>query len=146
MSYSYYFFGCILQTKLVARSFNIEPMTTYICDIHVQDIVELYTPIIPVITHPTRLVSGNRCVTDMGSSNRSGTLRCAATTAASAPRRATDVRPPWFMALRAYSETKDFKSVDKYLYDFHHLDCSSCRCRAINGILKKGEVSYTYMT
>lgn len=61
-------------------------------------------PIMPVITHPIRLVSLKRCVTDAGSSRRSGTLRCAATTAASTPRSATDVNPPWLMAFNAYSE------------------------------------------
>lgn len=62
-----------------------------------------YIPIMPVMTAPMWSVSRNRCVTEEGSSSRSGTLRCAATTAASVPRRATDVRPPWFMAFSAYS-------------------------------------------
>lgn len=58
----------------------------------------------PVITHPILSVSLKRCVTDAGSSSRSGTLRCAATTAASVPRRATEVSPPWLIAFSAYSE------------------------------------------
>lgn len=38
-----------------------------------------------------------------------GTFFCVTTTAQSLPRTATDVSPPWFMALKAYSE-KQFRS------------------------------------
>lgn len=36
-------------------------------------------------------------------SRLTGTFFCVTTTAQSFPRTATDVRPPWFMALNAYS-------------------------------------------
>lgn len=39
-----------------------------------------------------------------------GTFFCVAKTAVSTPFTATDVRPPWLMALNAYSVKKKFKN------------------------------------
>lgn len=60
-------------------------------------------PIIPVITQPIFSVNWKRWVTDEGSNSLSGTFLWVAQTATLFPLSATEVRPPWLMALKAYS-------------------------------------------
>lgn len=87
----------------------------------------LVVPVIPVITHPMFLVIWKMCDTVEGSISLSyivqmydfeknficyfeltGTFLWVTTTAVSEPLRPTEVRPPWLIALNAYS-TKDWK-------------------------------------
>lgn len=68
-------------------------------------------PNMPVMTHPMFSVIWKRCVMVDGSRSLSGTFFCVATTAQSIPRMAIDVRPPWLMALNAYSKIKTERST-----------------------------------